>query len=250
MPRHPVFDSYALPLPRRSKGSAAALSVVAHVAIASVLWGGTGLFENRRSGGGEGRPSIWVALPEINSQQAEKSPTPIPTVTVPTVAPPPLDRVKLDVPPSVVATALPISLRVSLPGQLPGPLPDPVGIDEGVSGDSGEGRSCGAAREVSASPGADAGPGSDGSARDIFGPSPLLAPTTPAEAPPDDKLTHDVQFWIRADGRVARITVSPPIRDSDYRRRFREAMSTFVFGPVKTPDGRPIDYVYNCVVYP
>jgi hypothetical protein len=23
-----------------------------------------------------------------------------------------------------------------------------------------------------------------------------------------------------------------------------------VFGPVKTPDGRSIDYVYSCVVYP
>jgi hypothetical protein len=44
--------------------------------------------------------------------------------------------------------------------------------------------------------------------------------------------------------------VSPPIRDLEYRRRFIEAMSTFVFGQVKTPDGRTIDYVYNCVVYP
>ena len=244
MPVHPAFESAALPLPRRSKGLAAALSVVAHVAIASVLWGGTGMFENRRSGVGEGRPSIsWVALPEINSQQAEKSATPISAVTVPTVAPRAVEPLNLAVPPSVVATALPIPLRLSLPGQLPGPLSDSVGMDDGVSEGSGEVGSCGTAREVRASPGADAVPGSDGNV-------PLLVPITASAASPDEKREHEVQFWIRADGRVRKIAVSPPIRDADYRRRFMEAMSTFVFGPVKTSDGRSVDYVYSCAVYP
>jgi hypothetical protein len=223
---------------------AAVLSVVAHVAIASVLWGGTGLFENSRSGVGEGRPSIsWVALPEINSQQAKKSATPISAVTVPPIAARAVEPLNLAVSPSVVAIALPIPLRLSLPGQLPGPLSDSVGMEDGVSGDSGAGGNCGTAREVRASPGADAGPGSDGSV-------PLLVPITASEAAPDDKRAHDVQFWIRADGHVRKIAVSPPIRDADYRRRFMEAMSTFVFGAVKTSDGRSIDYVYSCTVYP
>jgi hypothetical protein len=29
-----------------------------------------------------------------------------------------------------------------------------------------------------------------------------------------------------------------------------KAMRTFVFGAVQTPDGRSIDYIYRCVVYP
>lgn len=234
---HAVFDNYhyALPLPRWRGGSAAALSVVVHAAVAAlVLWRGAVWFESR---GGD-RPEVsWVALPPIPSPQAETPPTPPPRVTVPTVAPPRIERVNFATSPRVIATPLPVPLPA-----VPGPLPGPVGIDEG-------GRNCGAGSEVGASPVADAGP-SSGDSADIFGPTPPLMPTAPAKAPTDDRRTHHVQFWIRADGRVTRIAVRPPIRDSDYRRRFREAMSTFVFGPVKTPDGRPIDYVYNCVVYP
>lgn len=243
---HRVFDSYALPLARPSEGSAAALSVVAHVAIAIVgVWGGAGLIEGRGAGG-ERRPAIdWVALPAINWQHAET---------------PPLDPLKLGVRPPVVTTALtvppPGSIRASLPAPLAGPLrslpglPAPVVLEEGASGDFGKGPSCGAVTKVRASRGADPGPESGTSARDVFRPTPLHVATTTAGAPPDDQREHDVQFWIRADGRVTKIAVSPPIRDSDYRRRFREAVSTFVFGPVQAPDGRPIDYVYRCVVYP
>ena len=121
---------------------------------------------------------------------------------------------------------------LALPASPPEPLPVPVGLDEGASDAPGKGPSCGGGSEV------------------VFGPAPLLVPTTPAEAPSDDRRAHEVQFWIRADGRVARIVVNPPIRDREYRRRFSEVMNTFVFGPVKSPDGRPSDYVYDCVVYP
>ncbi len=67
---------------------------------------------------------------------------------------------------------------------------------------------------------------------------------------PEERKKHEVRFWIRADGRVTRIEVSPPIRDSGYRRVFMETMWNFVFSPAKTRDGRPIDYVYGIVVYP
>jgi len=227
----------ALSLSNVPTGSAAALSLVAHVAIAIVgVWGGAGLIEGMGSAS-ERRPAIdWVALPA-----------------------PPLDPLKLSVRPRVVTTALPVplprSIRASLPTPLASPLrslpglPAPVVLEERTSGDSGKGLSCGAVTKVRASRGADSGPESDSSARDVFKPTPLHVATTTAGAPPDDQREHDVQFWIRADGRVTKIAVSPPIRDSDYRRRFREAVSTFVFGPVQTPDGRPIGYVYRCVVY-
>jgi hypothetical protein len=231
-----------------------------HVAVAIlVLWRGAVWFEGSdgddrglRSGGkGVDRPAIsWVALPPITAPQAETPPAPTPRVTVPTVAPPRIERVNLAVPPRVMATTLPT------------PLPAPVGTDEGMSDASaptpaaGSGPDSGGDRETGGGTGgSDAGPGSGGGAGDIFagdifGPTPLLVPTSPAGAPPGDKRTHDVQFWIRADGRVTRIAVSPPIRDSGYRRRFMEAMSDIVFGPVKTQDGRPIDYVYSIVVNP
>src|SRR2546426_11814766 len=67
-----MFDSYALPLPQRREGPAAALSVLAHVAIAIlVLWRGAALFANgggggsgpRGGGGGGARPAVsWFAL--------------------------------------------------------------------------------------------------------------------------------------------------------------------------------------------
>ena len=75
-------------------------------------------------------------------------------------------------------------------------------------------------------------------------------PNVPAGAPPADKIKHEVRFWIRADGHVTRIDVSPPIKDGGYRRVFMETMRNFRFGPAKTHEGRPIDYVYSIVVYP
>ncbi|HTI05995.1 MAG TPA: hypothetical protein VL549_11795 [Gemmatimonadales bacterium] len=227
---------------------AGAVSVAAHVAVAIlVLWRGAVSFDS--SSGGDvlresqegGRPAMtWVVLPAITSLQTEAPSIPSPRITVPAAAAPMVQPVRLDGPPRVLA----ITQRMPLPIQ----LPDSVGIDEGVSPDSGQVSNCGGARQVSPtptptpSPRPGTGPGSDGNARDML---------TPAgeEPPPDDQREHDVQFWIRADGRVKRIAVSPPIRDPDYRRRFKEAMSSFVFGPVQMPDGRAIDYVYSCVVY-
>ena len=240
---HAFFDNYALPLTRPRSGSAAALSFLAHAAVATlVLWRGAVWFESRGGGGRDwDRVAVsWVVVPPIAPPHAEPSPKPPPRVTGPTVAPPHADRVNLPWPPRVVTTVPPTALRPSQPD----PLPGPIGIDEG------QGPSCGGGSKVDTSPSTADGPGD--SARDILERPPLLLPMTAAEGPlpPDDQRTHDVQFWIRADGSVTRIVVSPPIRDPEYRRRFTAAMGTFVFGPVQTPDGRAIDYVYNCVVYP
>ena len=233
-------------MPRPSYGrSAAVLSVAAHVAIAgALLWGGAGLFETRAAEGSERRPAItWVALPDMSSHDVKTPSTP--PVPAPTIAAAPLEPPRLDGPASLHAPA-----AGPLRGSSPRPLPGPVAVDEDVSSSLATRTNCGGVTEVRASYEADPSPDLDAAARDVFGPTTPRVPTTTAGAPPDDNREHDVQFWIRADGRVTRIAVSPPIRDSRYRRRFREAVSTFVFGPVQTPDGRPIDYVYSCVVYP
>ncbi|HEV8381821.1 MAG TPA: hypothetical protein VGQ29_09560 [Gemmatimonadales bacterium] len=242
----PAFDSYALPLPRRREGRAAALSLAVHVTIAIlVLWRGAALFANggggagpRGGGGGGGRPAVsWFALPTPSSARAETAPQ-APAVIVPTVGPPPpaSEPVKLELPPRTVSITLPAA----------------VGVGDGTTGGPGQGPGTGGGtgRGTGTGTGADAGPGSGGGASDIFGPTPLLVPNVPAGAPPGEKGKHEVRFWIRADGRVTRIQVSPPITDSGYRRVFMETMWNFVFSPAKTRDGRPIDYEYSIIVYP
>ncbi len=244
-----MFDRYALPLPRRREGPAAALSFVVHVTIAIlVLWRGAALFENGGGGGsgprgggggGGGRPAVsWfgLPLPAAPAARAENVP-PAAAVTVPTVA--------LVTP--AVKIALPPPTLVVTP-----PQPAVVGTGDGTTGGPGEGPGSagGTGTGSGTGTGAEAGPGSGGGASDIFGPTPLLVPNVPAGAPPEEKRKHEVRFWIRADGRVTRIEVSPPIRDSGYRRVFMETMKGFVFGPAKTRDGRPIDYVYTIVVLP
>ena len=243
----PPFNAYSLPLPRRRQGPAAALSLAAHIAIAIlVLWRGAELFQGgggggsgpRGGGGGGGRPAMsWFALPTPSTPALHDVP-PAPAVTVPTVAPPVVEPVTLEVPPPTVTIA-PAS-------------PAAVGTGEGTTGGPGEGPGTGGGKGTGTGTGvgSDSGPGSGGAASDIFGPTPLLVPNVPQGAPPEEKTKHEVRFWIRADGRVSRIEVIPPIRDSGYRRVFMESMKGFVFSPAKTRDGRPIDYVYSIVVYP
>ncbi|HEY7194569.1 MAG TPA: hypothetical protein VH439_12590 [Gemmatimonadales bacterium] len=246
----PLFDSYALPLTKRRQGAAAALSFAVHVTIAIlVLWRGAVLFEGgggggsgpRGGGGGGGRPALsWVALPipELAHAEAVHPTPPPPAVTVPTVAAPLTEPVKIEVPhsPPVLATTPPVVVGTG-DGTTGGP-----GAGPGSGGGTGTGTGTGA--------GSDVGPGSGGKAGDIFGPTPLLMPLTPAGAPPEDKRRHEVRFFVRADGHVARIDVIPPIKDSRYRRMFMEAMQGYEFSPAKTRDGHPIDYVYSIVVIP
>jgi len=243
----PVFDSYALPLPQRREGPAAALSFAVHIAIALlVLWRGAALFASgggggagpRGGGGGGGRPEVsWFALPTAPASQAEAvAPPQAPIVTVPTAAAPVFEPVKLNLPPPTVALT----------------PPEAVGTGDGTTGGPGQGPGTGGGTGTGTGmgTGADAGPGSGGSAGDIFGPTPLLVLNVPAGAPPEEKGKHEVRFWIRADGRVTRIQVNPPIRDSGYRRVFMATMRDYVFSPAKTRDGRPIDYEYSIIVYP
>lgn len=241
----PVFDRYALPLPRRREGPAAALSFIVHVTIAVlVLWRGAALFENgggggsgpRGGGGGGGRPAVsYFALPTTPAAQAHET-RPAPAVTVPTVAPPVAEPVKLDVPPPTIALTPPVA----------------VGTGDGTTGGPGQGPGSGGGTGTGTGTGTgvDAGPGSGGSASDIFAATPRWAIMAPPGAPREARGRHEVRFWVTADGRVTRVEVTPPIKDSGYRREFTERMMGYLFNPATTRDGRRIDYVASLVVYP
>ena len=242
----PVFDSYSLPLPQRREGPAAALSFLVHVAIAIlVLWRGAALFASggggtgpRGGGGGGGRPAVsWLALPTLSSPQAETVPqAPPPAVTVPTVAAPVVEPVKIDLPPPTVAITPSVA----------------VGTSDATTGGPGQGPGSGGRKGTGAGTGtgADAGPGSGGDASDIFAATPRWAIMAPPGAPHDARGRHDVRFWLTADGRVTRVEVTPPIKDSGYRREFTERMMGYLFNPATTRDGRHVEYIASLVVYP
>lgn len=223
----PAFTSYALPLSRGRQGAAAAISLAVHVAIAAlVLWGGAMLFKSAAVAAPRPRRPVmtWVALPLSTPSQAEAGrPTRAPRAAkVSTLAPPSTTPLKIGIPPVTLSTKPPAV----------------VVAFEAPRDDRGEG------------PGSDVGPGLASSAGDIFGPTPLLMPNAPPGAPLEDRRTREVRFSIRADGRVIRIEVIPPIKDSRYHRVFMKAMQDLAFSPVKTRDGRAIDYVYSIVVHP
>lgn len=247
MPETPrrAFDSYALPLPRRREGPGAALSLAAHLAIAIlILWRGAELFATggggggtgpRGGGGGGGRAAMsWVALPPLAAAPAENAiakpePTPPPAVTVPTATPLATEPVKIDIP--LAATTPPVA----------------VGTGNGTSGGPGAGPGTGGGQGTGAGTGAgtDSGPGSGGGPSGII-PSPKWAILPPSGAPREMKgRPYEVRFWVTAEGRVARVEVTPPIKDAGYRREFVERMMGYLFNPARTLDGRPVDGVAN-----
>ena len=246
--QRPVFDSYALPLPRRREGTgpAAVLSFIAHLTIAAlVLWRGAALFESgggggtgpRGGGGGGGRPAVsWFTLPSVSTPQAHDIPQP-PAVSVPTVAVPVTEPVKIDVP---------------LPNVVIAP-PAAIGTGAGTSGGPGQGPGTGGGAGTGAGTGAgvDTGSGSGGGASYIFPASPRWTIFPPPGAPREARgRRHEVRFWVTAEGRVTRVEVTPPIKDRGYAREFTERMMGYLFNPASTRDGRHVDFVASVTVIP
>jgi len=241
----PAFDSYALPLPRRREGRAAALSFFAHVTIALlVLWRGAQFFQSGGGGsgppgggGGGGRPAVssWFALPAPSTPQARDIPA-APTVTVPTVA-----------------VSLPEPVRIEIPTTAAVLPPAAIGTGAGTTGGPGQGPGTGGGKGMGTGTGtgADTGAGSGGGVGYIFPASPRWTIFPPPGAPRDARgRRHEVRFWVTAEGRVTRVEVTPPINDADYRREFTERMMGYLFNPATTRDGRHVDYVASVTVIP
>lgn len=64
----------------------------------------------------------------------------------------------------------------------------------------------------------------------------------PFDTPPKELrgISLSVTFWVRADGKVERYEVAPPIKDRDYAKKFDQVMRAFRFTPATTPDGKRV----------
>ena len=226
----PLFTAYSLPVRRRPQGPAAALSLLAHVAIAVlVLWRGAALLEGggggtgpRGGGGGGGRPAVtWFTIPAASAPQALDVPT-APAVTVPTLALP--DPVKIDMPPIAVAP----------------PAPAATGTNIGTSGGPGQGPGSGGGQGAGTGPGRgnDVGPGSGGEAGYI--PADVRGLIVPPDCARGEYL---VRFWVEADGRVSSVEVTPPPKDAGCRRDMLTQMRAYKFRPA-TRDGQRVPSVF------
>jgi hypothetical protein len=226
------------------------LSLLAHGVIAAVvLWRGAALLESGGGGagprgggggGGGGRPAVsWFTLPAASSAPQARDVPAAPAVTVPSVALP--DPVKIDIPAELLSTALPPATAA------------PVGTGTGTTGGPGQGPGSGGGQGTGTGTGrgSDVGPGSGGEAGYILPATPRWAIFPPPGAPSAVRgRAHLVRFWVTADGRVTRVEVTPPIKDSGYRRQFNERMMGYLFTPAATRDGRRIDYVASVTVIP
>ena len=246
------FTAFALPLPPRRQGPAALLSLLGHLGIAvAVLWRGAAMLEGgggggtgpRGGGGGGGRPAIsWFALPAPSTPQAREVPAAA-TVSVPQVAlpTPQLEPIEVAVEP------------IPAPPLSPTTAPAPPGTGDGTTGGPGTGPGTGGGQGTGTGTGtgSDVGPGSGGEAGYIFPASPRWTIFPPPGAPREARgRRYEVRFWVTAEGRVTRVEVTPPIKDSGYRREFTERMMGYLFNPATTRDGRRIAYVASVTVIP
>jgi protein TonB len=181
----------------------------------------------------------WLALPAAPATPQQQTPLPPAAVTVPAIAVPQPALAKIDVPlvppPPVPATTT------------------PVGTGDGTTGGPGQGPGSGGGRGTGTGTGvgADSGSGSGGNASDIFPASPRWAVLPPRGAPREARgQRYEVRVWVTAEGKVTRVEVTPPIKDADYAREFRERMMGYLFTPATTRDGRRIDYIATATVIP
>ena len=165
-----------------------------------------------------------------------------------------------DVPPEEMVIALPVpQIAMVEQSQLATQerqrinLADILGRGDGTGGGAGRGTGTGGGEGTGEGTGIGSarGSGTGGEGGDIFPPGLRYAVLPPPDAPSGVKgRMHVVRFLIRADGTVARVEVTPRIRDGGYRQRFLEVMRTFRFTPATTRDGTPIEAVYEIEVTP
>ncbi len=112
-------------------------------------------------------------------------------------------------------------------------LPGTLQAGAGAGGPGGPG-----VRTAGTGAGSGGGPGGGA---EVFPPQARFSILPPLPKPASVRgKSFRVRFWVSVTGRVTRVDVSPPIPDTEYRKRFVELMYEYTFTPAMRPDGTPV----------
>ena len=211
--------------------------------FARVLTAGDPLAGEGRAGGGGGgaggRAYISLPAPHRSAPVAVEVEAP-PSATIPSVTatvPP------VEVPPAVVADPVPpepVAVVAPAAGAPSDTSSGQGGAGPGAGGGAGGGTGggFGPGTGTGVGPGTGTGKGEAGAAR----PPILRHQVIPPENPPKELRGVDltVTFWVTETGTVARVEVTPPIKDRKFAGKFEESMMQYRFRPGLGPDGKPV----------
>ena len=240
--RRPVTPSLKLPgAPHRYGGLAA--SILLHGLLVGLLvvqgdrlWSHTLVPGNSTpgsssAGGGGGNRVAYITLPSIPRPASPPHFRVTPPVAIQKTVPAPA-REPVPVSPTASA-AVDTAAAAVVTNQ-----PDSTGPANGT----GAGGTAGAGGRPGTGPGAGVGgahgTGGGGEGGTLRPPEPRDM-AFPFDTPPKELrgVSLNVTFWVRADGRVERYQVEPPIKDREYAKKFDEVMRAFRFTPARAPNG-------------
>jgi hypothetical protein len=238
-----------LALQHRTEGSplAAAIAVVLHLLIVVLLIAPWAYFDSTvraglmsalmGGGGGGGRGGETEAAAYISVPAPRAPPPPVRTPVSTPVTPPPVPQtpVAADAVPAPDSVVTP-STGVSAPGQ---GRADGPGKGPGSAGGEGTGSGTGSGGATGPGKGGNGGRGTPPDPRQLI-------------LPPNGKVPKalrgkelKVTFWVTETGDVARVSESPRIEDSDFRRAFEDAMLAYRFRPARDSLGRAVAVTFD-----
>jgi hypothetical protein len=233
----PPLPALGLPSGPRRIGPGALVALAVHVAlIGALIWERTSYLQGAiggdgpqgGGGGGGGEQMNYVALPPVAAPREAEAPRP-PVTETPVPVPQALavpEPIKIEIAP-VTITPMPVVVPGAGQGTGGGP-----GRESGSGGGTGTATGTGT--------GSHDGPGSGGDGGYILPPDPrsVLLPADCARG------RFTVRFWVEVDGRVSRVEVDPPPKESSCRRELLSKMRGYSFRPARTRDGRPVASVF------
>lgn len=254
-PRRPTrarsIPLLALAPPRRRSAGSVLLSLVLHALLVAFIispWAyfhpnvPAGLIAGFLGGGGGGSGgsgSKSVAYISVAPPPAPTPPAPVPAPVHVETPPPTQDAPPVPVPAAPVDTAPSAPVAQAGPGQ-----GQADGPGKGPGSGGGQGGGAGGGIGTAEGPGAGGGGGAG---------RPAIAKQL--VFPYNDKVPKalrgreiTVTLWISATGQVLRVTETPPLEASDFRRRFEAAMAAYTFEPARDSLGVAVPSTYPMVI--
>ena len=230
LPPRPPLPALGLPRAPRRLGPGALVAHVAHVVvIGAVIWERTRYLESAvggagpRGGGGGGEQLQYVALAQAAEAPKQKAVPPPVETPVPVPEPIVLPDPRVEITPISIT---PVAVAIT-------------GIETGTGG---PGSGTGSGGGTGSGTGPYDGPGSGGGdGGDIIPPDPIGI-----FIPPDCIAgTIAVTFSVEATGRVSRVELNPPPKESSCRRELTDKLRLYKFKPARTRDGIAVASKFN-----